>query len=102
MFKKLTWAFRLLTARNYIVMTDRAAVINFEGKPASLIESPLHLAQQASALDMFSQQLDKLQVEHDKALDELLNDVWSQDEPATPNPKVHKKRTTTTKKAKKS
>lgn len=73
MFKRLKWGGKLLRSRNFLVMTDDEAVINFEGKPPYTFDDGLELADQAQTLELFRDNLAELSKEHDEMVGEIMS-----------------------------
>lgn len=66
--KKLEWAFRLMRSRTYVLLTDKAAVVNVPLADVNTFENSLLLAGQAASLAEFIRRLEELKSEHEDAI----------------------------------
>jgi hypothetical protein len=66
--RKLLWAWRLLWTDTYVVLTDKAAVINVPSGDPDSYENIMLLAAQTAALQNFRFRLEDLVREHEEAV----------------------------------
>lgn len=66
--RKLTWAYRLLRSRTYVLLTDKAAVVNIPLADVNTFENSMLLAGQAASIAEFMRRLEDLKGEHEQAI----------------------------------
>lgn len=64
----IKWAAKLLTTRNFVVLTDTESVINLEGIDPQSFKDVLALTAQMRALKIFGSKIDSLVKEHQKRI----------------------------------
>lgn len=65
---KLNWMRKLASAKNYVVITDKEAIINVRGLSSDNFTDVLKVANQQAELVMFREKLDEVIKKYDKAI----------------------------------